>query len=201
MEFLTCPRCYGSGFEPPALQVPCKLCKGLQHIEDFKLSENFNFSEWCRAHEGCPNDPDMMAIERAKKTLATLIEPARAICGPIQVTSGYRCPELDVIADGGNKHWLTHLSAHAIGSAFDIKPVSKYVSIRMLLKMLVKHAKGPWDQIIAEGGCVHCAAEAPSGEPRGQILIRRLRTKEDPPGWKFTYEPFHDTDSQWLLVV
>lgn len=212
MDFLTCPRCYGSGFEPPACRVPCSLCRGLQEIEDFKLSENFHFSEWCRAYEGCPNDPDAQAIERAKLTLSSLLEPARAICGPLGVTSGYRCPELDVIADGGNKHWLTHLSGHAIGSAFDVRPLGKYVNLRMLFKMLIQHHKGPWDQLIAEGGCIHCAAEGPvdggrkmappgKGAQRKHVLIRRLRTKDDPPGWKFIYDPFDDTDVQWLKVV
>ena len=212
MQLMLCPRCYGSGFEPPALQVPCTFCRGLQQVEDFKLSENFWFSEWCRAYEGCPNDPDTDAIERAKLTLNTLVEPARAACGPIAVTSGNRCPELDVIADGGNKKWLEYFSGHAIGSALDLKPIAKYVNLRMLFKMLIQHHKGPWDQLIAEGGCVHCAAEGPvddgkkkaapgHGAQRKHVLIRRLRTKDDPPGWKYTYEPFNDTDSQWLKLV
>jgi hypothetical protein len=117
-----------------------------------------------------------------------------------------------VIADGGNIYWLTHVSAHALGSAFDLQAVDPQINIRLLAKILVKHAVEPWDQIIVEGGCVHCAAEGPldhgltralpgQGAKRKQVLVRLPRTKDDPPGWKYKYEVFNDTDVQWLRVV
>lgn len=212
MNLLKCPHCWGLGREPPGFLMACTLCGGLQQISDYNLSEHFTFSEWCRAREGVDNAPDADSIQRARITLATLIEPARLIVGPLQNHSGYRCSQLDVIADGGNIHWLTHLSAHALGSAFDLQACDPHISIRMLTKILAKQATEPWDQIIVEGGCVHVAAEGPldhgltrglpgHGERRKQILVRLVRLKDDPPGWKFKYEKFDDSDSQWLRVV
>lgn len=206
-----CPRCWGTGLEPPRLTLPCGYCAGLQQVEDVHLSEHFLFGEWCRAREGCSNDPPPEAVERARNTLQYLVEPARAALGvAFRVTSGYRCPQLDVIADSGNPIWLTRLSAHALGSAFDLQAPPH--SLRELTEVLRKNAKAAWDQIILEGGCVHAALEGPdehghalppgAGRRRSQILIRRLRVVEkDGPGSKFKYDTYTGTEEQMKLVV
>jgi hypothetical protein len=202
-DVFKCDRCWGLGKDGFAT---CLLCNGRGVLEDSPLSAHFRASEWRKAHEGCPNDPPPDAADRARMT-ARLLEPARVAMGiPFHVTSGYRCAQLDVIADHGNAKWLTHISGHQLGSAFDLRPGDPSVSLKQLLDGIVKHSLLPWDQIIGEGGCVHVAAEGPDstgmharppgcGSQRKQVLVR-VKWNEG-----FTYARYDGTDEQWAQVA
>jgi zinc D-Ala-D-Ala carboxypeptidase len=95
--------------------------------------------------------------------LATdLLEPARALVGPLHVNSGYRCPALNA-AIGGSK-----TSAHMDGLAADVFPLE--MDLREAYERLAQSGL-PFDQLIFEfGRWIHIGAPRHGQEPRLQRL-------------------------------
>lgn len=172
-EICTCPRCWGTGIEPPGNVAPCLLCEGSGKVEDGQLSEHFRYSELVHSHHGFANDPRVEYVERLRNLCRELLEPVRAKVGALRVTSGYRSQALDVVADRGNTYWLSHISAHAAGWAADVQPMAAGVTLRDVMEAAGAFAL---DQRILEGGCVHLAIYSPlpmpSGGQRRQALVR-----------------------------
>ena len=185
-----CPRCWGTALEPGA-GSPCTYCQGAGDVEDQLLSPHFRFSEWACGpkRHAIPNGPDTGAIDLGRETATSLLEPLRSDCGPLLVTSGYRVPQLDVIADHNNTWWLTHPSGHAIGSAWDVQPLRAALTIRDLAVWFWgKRGVFAWDQVILEFGCCHVAARCPGSlKQRGQMFAR-VHDSTKPTG--YGYDPY-----------
>jgi zinc D-Ala-D-Ala carboxypeptidase len=133
----------------------------MQLSEHFTLEE-FIASDTARAR-GISNHPSPEMLERLKRTAAQM-EKIRTILGnkPIQVTSGYRGPELNAAVGGvSNSH---HAQAHAVdfhcpafGSPYD---VCKAIE--------AKQKEVKYDQLIHEQRSWVHVSFAPN--PRGQAL-------------------------------
>ena len=81
-----------------------------------KLSNNFNLSEFVRTETGLPNRPTQEAIANLKYLVQYVLQPARDKFGPIEVTSGYRSPEVNAAVGG-----VGATSDHLFGRAADIQ--------------------------------------------------------------------------------
>jgi hypothetical protein len=91
-----------------------------------------------------------------------VLEPARALVGPLRITSGYRCPGLNA-AVGGSK-----TSAHMAGLAADVVPLE--MDLRNAYTRLA-HSGLPMDQLIWElGRWIHIGAPTHAHSPRGERL-------------------------------
>lgn len=106
----------------------------------------FTRSETARA-KGIDNTPTKEAEANIEALVDNVLDPLReAWGGPITVTSGYRCPELNK-AVGGSR-----TSDHLRGCAADIKGGSRAVNKRLF--ELVQKLGLPFDQLIHERGNV-----------------------------------------------
>ena len=95
---------------------------------------------------GINNTPPANAIIALHDLVDNVLDPLReAWGGPIRVTSGYRCPELNKLVGG------TPTSQHQRGEAADIT-VGNPSRNRRLLE-LIKRLNLPVDQCIDEKGC------------------------------------------------
>jgi zinc D-Ala-D-Ala carboxypeptidase len=108
------------------------------------------------AAQGAPPPDVLMHLRRLA---IDLLEPARALVGPLRVNSGWRCPELNA-AIGGSK-----TSAHMLGLAADVYPLEMDphdAYVRLAESGL------PIDQVIWEfDRWIHLGAALPGKEPRG----------------------------------
>ena len=95
---------------------------------------------------GINNTPPASAINALHDLVDNVLDPLReAWGGPIRVTSGYRCPELNKLVGG------TPTSQHQRGEAADITVGNPKRNHRLLA--LIKRLDLPVDQCIDEKGC------------------------------------------------
>jgi hypothetical protein len=98
-----------------------------------------------------------------RRSAADLFEPARALLGPLLVSSGYRCPALNRVIGG------SRTSRHMEGLAFDVVPLE--LDLRDAMQRLVESAV-PFDQLIYEfGRWLHIGGARHGEKPRGQRLM------------------------------
>ncbi|MBQ8225577.1 MAG: peptidase M15 [Bacteroides sp.] len=148
--------------------------------EHFSLAE-FEKSETARQY-GIDNNVPTVYIPTLQQLCRTVLEPLREFAGrPIIITSGYRCPALNIKVGG------VYASQHTLGEAADIRlPRTEYTSWKdgqshtdmetahRWLTFLKEHTD--FDQLILE-----CSSK-PSGEPsslelsRGAAELRRSQT-------------------------
>ena len=120
------------------------------------LSEHFSLSEMLASETAekhhIPNTPLKRHITALQNLAVRCLEPTRQHFGlPIQVTSGYRCPQLNAAVKGASN------SQHLAGEAADITIPRKYwtfcspssAQIARLLSMWLKD-KIDLDQLILE---------------------------------------------------
>ena len=94
---------------------------------------------------GIDNTPTEQAVESLNLLINNVLDPLREAWGaPIQVTSGYRCPELNRAVGGSNT------SQHVLGEAVDIKAVPGTKSNNEKLYKLIRELNLPVDQCINE---------------------------------------------------
>lgn len=134
-----------------------------------QLSEHFSLRELSTssvaARRGIDNRPPPEAVRNLKVLTQEVLQPARAACGRIRVTSGYRAPEVNRIIGGARK------SDHLTGCAADIIPLD--VSLFELGWWIQERA--PFKQLIMEfGQWLHVSFVA--HDLRRQVLEAR---KED----------------------
>lgn len=150
-----------------------------------KLSENFTLEELLVSSTakkyGIDNTPD--ATVKANLTLLCnkLLQPIREAYGkPIIVTSGYRCPSLNVKVGGAKS------SQHCKGQACDINDgagyknglEARYAANAQLFDFIYKH--GGYDQLINEfpnakgqPQWVHVSYNPTLKKQRGQALVAK----------------------------
>lgn len=142
---------------------------------DELLSAHFRLREMITTqHRYLDNTPSPEVIAKLTELCRRLLEPVREQFGPLLVTSGYRCPQLNV-AIGGSK-----VSAHIYGCAADF--VSFYhVPTRHIVEWIASADEShlPFDQVIDEysstSSWVHLAMVRPVGnqKPRREALAMR----------------------------
>ncbi len=185
-----CPRCHGA-------DKHCLLCNGRGSVDDCAFSPHFAYSELVHSsHKDIPNDPPPEAIENLRRLAIDLLEPVRAVVGPLRVTSAYRSRSLDAAVAG--PEWESiKLSAHAIGAAADVVPQAAGKTLLDVIEAVRSIPNLQWDQTIIEGGCVHLGIYAPRGrvKQRRQINVR-VRVHDE---WH--YEVFVGTPEQMSRVA
>ena len=123
---------------------------------DLKLSEHFKLSEFLRSRtaerHSIPNIPLKRDITAMQNLCVRCLEPLRqALCLPILISSGYRCPQLNTLVGGVEN------SQHMRGEAADITIPKKHrpfahgtdeQAVRLLFKYAQQYAD--YDQLILE---------------------------------------------------
>ena len=133
---------------------------------DQMVSRSFRLSEFLRSEtavrRGLDNTPPAPAMANISNILAPGLQRVRDLLEtPVQITSGYRSPEVNRAVGG------SPASQHVLGLAADfISP--QFGNPRAICRYLVEHhAVVRYDQLIFEGTWVHISF-APA--PRGQVL-------------------------------
>lgn len=152
-----------------------------------KLSANFWLYEFTRSQQATrysiDNQPDAEALEELRALVANILQPLRDMVNlPINVSSGYRSPELNEIVKGAKK------SQHMKGQAADIECFG--MSNPALAKIIFDHFR--YDQLILEfhypergpdSGWIHVSHKR-NGDNR-QKTIRAYKNDDG----KTIYEP------------
>jgi len=124
------------------------------------LSPNFTFEELTRTDNRTllQKNRDMANADPAIKANLTrvaveLLEPIRALFKvPVQVNSGYRCPELNASVGG------SATSQHVLGEAADIV-IKGYeteaLEVEAVRKILREEPGFMFGQMLVEFGCIH----------------------------------------------
>ena len=139
------------------------------------LSENFTLGEMIASDtakkKGIDNTPTLADIYRMQELCKNLLQPIRDAWGkPIKVTSGYRCYRLNRLVGG------SPTSAHPLGYAADIKPVSgSYKDFEtFVINFLEEHPEIKFDQAIRETSgnskWLHIGYKNGAGKQRRQIF-------------------------------
>ena len=95
---------------------------------DIQLSEHFKLSEFTRSATATArkidNTPSQEVISNLKVLCQNVLEPLREFAQqPVVISSGYRCPQLNIKVGG------VYSSQHTLGEACDIRlPVSKHTT-------------------------------------------------------------------------
>ena len=100
------------------------------------LSRNFTLAELTDTDTGLPNNPSQEEIRNLKLLVQKVLQPARNKFGVINVTSGYRSPEVNSAVGG------SATSDHVHGRAADIQcedmaEVFKYIRKNLPFKQLI----------------------------------------------------------------
>src|SRR5574341_916111 len=106
-------------------------------------------------------DPPVQVRANLVRLAADLLEPARALVGPLHVNSGYRSPALNAAIPGSSK-----TSRHMDGLAADVYPLE--MDLRDAYDRLAQSGL-PFDQLIWEyGRWIHIGGALHGQEPRLQ---------------------------------
>jgi len=132
-----------------------------ENLNDVRLSPHFRLSEFLNLKKYPENTPTMQVVANLSYGCHQLLEPARFMVGPIIVSSGFRCEDVNKKVDGVRN------SQHLIGQAADIRPMNpgQFQSLVGFLK--------DWeytDQLLTGNGWLHISWN-PFGKPRHMIRI------------------------------
>ena len=136
------------------------------------ISKNFSFSEFEASSEakknGIDNTIKSPTVRKSIKALVdNILQPLRDYLGaPVDVSSGYRCEELNELVGGTEK------SQHPKGEAGDIR--SPFFTPLEIARAIVK-LDLPFDQLILYPTFVHVSHKL-KGKQRGQVLYNRRYT-------------------------
>lgn len=131
------------------------------------VSKDFTWEELAYSRiaveNGLSNEIPVYARQALQVLVDRLLQPLRTLYGfPIAITSGYRCPEVNLLAGG------VPSSQHLIGEAVDC-----YVPDIYRLLDILKKSDLPFDQAIlyTRKNILHFSLKA-SGENRRQVLYK-----------------------------
>ena len=130
-------------------------------IDDVRLSPHFKLSEFLNLKKYPENVPTIQAVANLTYGCLMLLEPARLVTGPIIVTSGFRCEEVNRKVGGVTR------SQHLTGQAADIH-LADPSRFRRLVEFLktCEHT----DQLLTGSTWLH-VSWTPFGTPRHMIRI------------------------------
>lgn len=134
------------------------------------ISRNFSYREFERsatadAHMICNVIRTFEVRDAVYELVKEVLQPLRdEIDEPIDISSGYRCPELNALIPGSSPR-----SQHPKGEAADIK--ARTLSPLELARVIVRLCL-PFDQLILYPTFVHVSHKL-GGPQRGQILYNR----------------------------
>ncbi len=147
------------------------------------LSRNFSLQEFIHSQTasnlGIDNTPDEIQVDSLQSLCMNVLQEARDVCGPIFISSGFRCEELNTRM-GGSK-----TSQHMKGEAADLGSKDNAFLFKHIKKNLL------FDQLIWEFGdkdqpqWVHVSYN-PYGKNRKEVL--KAFKGED---GKTKYEPYN----------
>ena len=136
------------------------MCKNT--MENIKLSEHFQLSEFCNWQKYPQNIPTIQQISNMIYGCRNLLEPARKAIGcPIIINSGFRNAEVNRRV-GGVKN-----SQHLQGQAADIRPKDPQQFQRLVAFL---KACEYTDQLLTGNGWLHISWN-PLGVPRHYVRI------------------------------
>jgi len=125
-----------------------------------KLSENFTLEEFVRNDHGVANEPPVDVLPVLRQFCEEVLEPLRAWCGgPVVITSGYRCPELNRLVGGTAD---SYHQAMAFRCAADVRAPRR--TLQEVFEWLCNDSHLMFDSVILERGsnpaaetddCVH----------------------------------------------
>jgi zinc D-Ala-D-Ala carboxypeptidase len=127
-----------------------------------RLSEHFTLEELTRTSTGLPNEPDAAHGENLVRLCDTVLEPMRAMLGPLKVDSGFRTLAVNNAIPGA-----AHNSQHMLGQAADVVPLQAGLERAF---QSVKASDIPYDQLIIEPTWLHVSVAALGATPRRQTL-------------------------------
>lgn len=110
-----------------------------------QLSPHFSLRELTRTtHRNIDNSPPADVLARLRILCSDFLEHLRSRFGPIVVTSGFRCRELNTAIGGATD------SAHLYGCAADVVPADPNVSLEQMMHWVVHESNLSFDQVILE---------------------------------------------------
>ena len=117
-----------------------------ERMQQMLLSPHFALGEFLRSGTaikyGIDNTPQQaMVIIRLMMLCEMVLEPLRQHCGIITITSGYRCPQLNLAVGGVSG------SQHTLGEAADIF-IPNEESLKRYVAFIEQHCE--FDQMILE---------------------------------------------------
>jgi zinc D-Ala-D-Ala carboxypeptidase len=145
------------------------------------LSPHFSLEEMTRSRRarilGIKNDPPPFIVDALTALCVHVLEPIRAVVGPLVVNSGYRSPMLNDATPGSSER-----SQHLKGEAADIEcPRMSNADLGAAIERLMRTEMLPIDQLIYEGvrdgdpraGWIHASHVSYPGRNRG--LVQRIQ--------------------------
>ena len=148
-----------------------------------QVSEHFALEDLTRSQtalrKGIDNTPSDDIVASLTVLCTDLLEPARALWGvPVQIDSGYRCPELNDAVGGADR--LGHVSEHVFGRAADCIPLG--LDLQEAFDQ-VRRSDLPYDQVIFEcKAWIHLGKAADGVDPRRQALL----ASGGPGAWRYS---------------
>ena len=131
-------------------------------MENIKLSEHFQLSEFCNWQKYPANVPTTQQVANMAYGCRQLLEPAREAIGcPIIINSGFRNADVNRRVGGVRN------SQHLLGQAADIRPKDPQ-QFQRLVAFLRHHALT--DQLLTGSGWLHISWR-PLGIPRHFVRI------------------------------
>lgn len=133
------------------------------------LTRHFTLTEMVHTqHRLIDNTPSDAVIENLRLVCEDL-EVIRREFGPLRISSGYRCAELNTAVGGSKK------SSHIPGAAADIIPLRSGVGVSHVLWWLKMKSTLTFDQAIDEYGWLHYSVVPIEkvAQPRFQTLRYR----------------------------
>ena len=132
-----------------------------ENLNEIKLSPHFMLREFLNLKKYPENIPTMQVVANLTYGSLMLLEPARAIVGPIIINSGFRNEAVNRKV-GGVKN-----SQHLIGQAADIRPKDP-AQFQRLVDFLKTH--GFTDQLLTASTWLHISWN-PFAQPRHYIRL------------------------------
>ncbi len=126
-----------------------------------QISPHFAYDEMTRTNTGLANVPSIAQEADLVRLCELILEPLRALVGPLYVNSGFRSPEVNHAIGGALN------SQHMRGQAADLKPVN------LTLDDAFHGARAssiPFDQLILEPTWLHVSVAPLGSLPRRQCL-------------------------------
>ena len=140
---------------------------------DQRLSPHFTLREMVvTSHRTIDNTPSIEIVKRLTHLCVVLLEPVRAWFGPLIVSSGFRCDELNRKIRGSRS------SAHKFGCAADFAPLPSRGHTTAEVVQWIIESDLPFDQVIDEysstANWIHLGQTKPNRtSPRRQALTMR----------------------------